>query len=646
MKVELKQMTLTNFKGVEFRTIEFGHDTLIRGTNGTGKTTVVDAYNWCLYGKNSQGKTVVGEIKRRDENCQVVHNLEYSVELVFDIDGVEKKYKRLVTEKWTKPKGAPEKILTGHEVTYFVNDLQCSTKKEYDTQVSEIASQDVLRIMTEIGYFFTLKDEEQKQHLLRLAFGTDSTDEANEIATGIVVKDNAKMVEFVANLKGEKADSFRKNVRSKINALDKELQTIPKEIAAKQETMPPDDDWAMIEAKINFKKDEIAKIEARLNSDNGDELAIAEAEKGVSETKLAIAKRTEELTKERQSKDKPILDKIAQLQQTVTTNQMLVAHQLPELEATKTKLKGLLDTREKLVDQWHAIKENRIEFTPEELVCPTCKRPYDVASLTQGKLNENVAKGKAVKVEIEQQSERVTLLEKSIAEHKANIETAISELSHINPPSEKLLDVILDTDETLVSLRKQQTAYITKLVNLKNGLNKTQQDNELLSKKTILYSELENLISRKSAKDVRDNVANQITALKEKQRKITQEIAELEQMEADAIEFIKLRDNSIAYEVNKLFSMVTFDFVSDQLNGVDKIACNCYVDGMPYADRNNAGKVNAGLDVINAFSKHEGITLPIFVDNAESVVSYLATDSQKILLAVDGSINELKIENL
>ena len=45
-------------------------------------------------------------------------------------------------------------------------------------------------------------------------------------------------------------------------------------------------------------------------------------------------------------------------------------------------------------------------------------------------------------------------------------------------------------------------------------------------------------------------------------------------------------------------------------------------------------KINAGLDIINAICKFEGITVPIFTDNAESINELLPTQSQIIRLVV------------
>ena len=83
-----------------------------------------------------------------------------------------------------------------------------------------------------------------------------------------------------------------------------------------------------------------------------------------------------------------------------------------------------------------------------------------------------------------------------------------------------------------------------------------------------------------------------------------------------------------------MFKVVSFSFLSTQLNGNEKLTCVCTVNGTPYPDVNNAGKINAGLDIINAICNAKGVTAPIFVDNAESVNDLLDTYSQKIMLYV------------
>jgi len=49
---------------------------------------------------------------------------------------------------------------------------------------------------------------------------------------------------------------------------------------------------------------------------------------------------------------------------------------------------------------------------------------------------------------------------------------------------------------------------------------------------------------------------------------------------------------------------------------------------------NNANQINVGLDIINTLNKHFGIRVPVFLDNAESVINLLDIDAQLIALFV------------
>ena len=67
------------------------------------------------------------------------------------------------------------------------------------------------------------------------------------------------------------------------------------------------------------------------------------------------------------------------------------------------------------------------------------------------------------------------------------------------------------------------------------------------------------------------------------------------------------------------------------------------VDGVPYASGLNTGaRVNAGIDIINALSRHYGIQAPLFIDNAESVTRLERAEAQIIRLVVSEEDEELR----
>ena len=85
MKIELKTLTLENFKGInKFKFRPKFKTTTIRGANATGKTTLIDAFLWLLFNKDSQGKADFALKTLKDG--QEIPNLEHSVEMELEIE--------------------------------------------------------------------------------------------------------------------------------------------------------------------------------------------------------------------------------------------------------------------------------------------------------------------------------------------------------------------------------------------------------------------------------------------------------------------------------------------------------------------------------------------------------------------------------
>ena len=73
MKIEIKSMTLQNFKKVRGQEINFSHNMVISGANKVGKTTIYDAYLWAIFGVISKKNATVQPL---DINNDVIHHLE------------------------------------------------------------------------------------------------------------------------------------------------------------------------------------------------------------------------------------------------------------------------------------------------------------------------------------------------------------------------------------------------------------------------------------------------------------------------------------------------------------------------------------------------------------------------------------------
>lgn len=189
---------------------------------------------------------------------------------------------------------------------------------------------------------------------------------------------------------------------------------------------------------------------------------------------------------------------------------------------------------------------------------------------------------------------------------------------------------IIAQDSTCISLQNE----ITDLQNQLTQEAKTVDLSDLKEAKSALGANIDELVKRIAKRDQIERADAEIAILEEKRTAANLQLVELEGLEFTATDFQKTKDAELLKRINGMFSLVSFSFVDSQLNGGEKLTCVCTVNGVPYPDVNNAGKINAGLDIINAICKSKGMAAPIFIDNREGVNQLLPTVSQIVNLCV------------
>ena len=121
-----------------------------------------------------------------------------------------------------------------------------------------------------------------------------------------------------------------------------------------------------------------------------------------------------------------------------------------------------------------------------------------------------------------------------------------------------------------------------------------------------------------------------VAELKEEEKSLACQIAELEGQEFLTEEFIRTKVNLFDEKINSKFKLAKFKMFNTLVNGALDETCECTFKGVPFSSINSAAKINVGLDIINVLSEHYGLKTPIFVDNAESVTRLNTIDCQTI----------------
>lgn len=644
-KIILKSLALVNFKGVRDFSIAFNDGiTTVCGDNGTGKTTLYDAYLWLLFGKDSTGRSDGANgfnVKTTGEDGKPIYRLEHSVTAVLEVDGKEIKLQRSLVEKWQKVNGTTDEVMKD-ETQYFINDVRTGTKKEYQAEISEIIPEDVFRMITNPYYFTSLSAETQKDMLLEMVGNIDDEE---------VAATDPDFLALLDQINGTSLAKWAREIAAKKKACNDALATIPASIETAQKLMPESEEWAVLEKQLKEVQDRVKGIDAQIadKSALNDEaykrkMALMKQQ---ADKRIKLQDRENTIRMETNAAHNKALSDIQQMENELSINQK----NLDNYRNDKMNVDGKIDELNgKLVEmreQFKAVaKEQFPEPSGDVLVCPTCGEPYKGENLENAiaKLRGNFeqskskrqkdiqTKGKQYKAEydraVEQQTKLTGLiakLEDDALEIKGNIE-----IKKNNIPVAGNADEAIANDKECIALRNDIAEIANQL-----QVEVPQADvSELQSEKADRNAAIAEINKRLGKRAMIERVNKEIADLEEKRIANNQAKADLEKWEDVYLRFQKAKDEVLMQRINGLFNVVSFSFVKEQKNGGEKVTCYCTVNGVPYADVNACGKVNAGLDIINAICATKGISAPIFIDNRESFNQIIPTISQIVNLKV------------
>lgn len=632
--MKLTQLNLQNFKGIEFGDFRFTNNTIIRGDNATGKTTVFDALCWLLFGKDSLDRADF-QIKTL-KNGEPVHNVNHMVQAAFDNeDGTGFTLKRIYREKYSNPRGGEVK-LTGHTTDYFINDVP-SKEKEYKAFINNMINEDVFKLITN-PLFFNEQYTWQNRRKLLLEMCGDVDD-----VSVINSKDELKRLTELLN--GRSVDEQRKIIASKKTAINKELDMIPVRIDEAVNCKPTP---LEVEQKL---KDDIATIETAIKQLEEDKTVIINGLDGA-----------ERIAKIREVKRK-LADRKSQLMNEHTKKELRLEHEyklsLVRLQMAESERDRYKD-REYELDSQIKQEEARIEKLQSEFdkfnqsqfddeLCPTCGQPYPDEKRAELEAMFNIQKATNLE-EWQKLIDSATALKQNYIEQKEIMQvkadgmcSQIEELSNTKDMKQKAMnevgEVDLDNDVQVNDLKAE-------LFMLELNEDNTSDDqlkridselSELADKRSTLQTEL-------TKYDVIRDITKRINELEQEQQRLINEKNVVDETAFLLDEFVKAKVEMLEDTINKHFTITTFKMANVLVNGSVEDCCETMVDGVPYRSLNNAARINAGIDIINALTKFYNVTAPVFIDNAEAVTKFVNCNSQTVKLIVDETCKELRVD--
>lgn len=643
--LSIQSIHYKNFKGLtDFKLDLSGKSAVISGRNGSGKTTLADGFLWLLFGKDSKGSKL--NPKPLDKDNNEVLGLEPTVEAVITVDGSTVNLKRVLEEKWTTPRGQLEKI-RGNDTTKYYIDTVPTKEKDWKEYLAKIGDDALLQLLSDSTFFMKMDWKERRKILVNMTGLTDkeifeSDPELNEL---VKILEDRSVEDLRKILVGQK-----KEVKKQIDGVPARIQEVT-DMANKGKEDLADKTPEKCHEAIAYYEIEIQENERKLASVNNGNAAL-DFQEALSNARVELSEAKNTFLAEASLSTQSLSNDLAAQQ-----------HKLNGLRQKESKLKGkrfgikqAVEEKQMKLDslknEYRQIKE--VSFDEHRKNCPTCGQSlpenqidemvtaFNVKKSTD--LEQNISLGKGTKQDVQSLEKELSDVELELNAVSAEIEPVMGQVDLINSELTFAQSNVGTFEETDVYKRLQNKIFEVEQKIRHATSDTTQAEQELKQKIADDKQRVQAMHYTLQQFENLKQFDDRIVELKKEDKRLKEQNQEIERKLFLLDEFTRKKVKRLEESINNKFSIVKFKLFNILKNGNLEEVCEATFNGVEYGTSlNNGARINCDLDIIRTLSRELGITMPVFVDNAESVNTLQPIEGQMIELQVTED-EKLKVE--
>ncbi len=635
--VKILRLTLENFKGQRHLELALdGRSAVVYGDNGTGKTTINDAWTWLLFGKDSHGDAKF-DLKPHGADRAVLDNRAItSVEAELDVDGEALTLRRTYAEKWSSRRGSGE-VFDGHTSDFFVDGVPVK-KYAFEEAVAGLCDESLFRTLTNVTWFCGGMNWRDRRAVL-FDLGNIREDRA-------LLAEREEFTPLLEAMGRLNLDEFRK----KLQAERKGLIGVRDDVPARMDECRK---IALDLREIDFPalERERAALAARQNEVRADLTRLdhgALLERRRNERTAAMeALRTLE-RENREHRQSQVNGDVDRLSWELEHRKAALQNMERRMEGQKQEAAGLEETLERMRRRWREINARTLDGA----ACPTCGRPLEGELLKKAEETFRADKQRDLDnlvKDSEVNKARLENLRLCLAQDTDRLSQERAELNKLQEALEEARRAVTKVDD-LPDYRERRDALEAEVRRLDGEIKATEEDGagaraELERSDRELTEKIRSLDGQLAMRDVLAEADRRIEDLRRQGLETEARLERLDRL-ADLCEaFVRYKTGAIEESVNGRFETVRWELFEEQVNGGLAERCEAIVGGTAYnGGLNDGARINAGLEVVDVLSGFYGVSVPLMVDGAESVTRLRRTVGQVIRLAVSENDPVLRVE--
>lgn len=675
-KMKLKAMKLENYRCFHDRPVEiqFGETTRISGKNGSGKSTIKNAFLDVMNGKNADGSQTdnVRPIVRGYEKMEV----PIIREIVVDIDGSETTIRKITKQKRERKDGEMVSV-PGSNVNSYEIDGISFTQKKFDEFIAEkLCSPDKLMACCNPNVFLSKLNKstaDARSFLEDLCgfslerFIEEHKDEFGEVQS---ITKGHKIEQVQKTLNHDRSEQ-KKKIEKQIATLDyeksKPAQTVDvDELTAQRDQLQgdilrlDDEEKSLDEAVSTY--DKAAREIVSLKSEA--EAARGAANVGLVNKRQSVKSEITGLQSDKREQENNL--RLAEMDLKHAT--MAIDRHAEELKRAQEDW-TTYSAREYPEESLEKIKAE--QFDEHSLICPTCgqvlpeeqaekirteferkksfriKNEEDVREQfyqqKDKKLTEITESGNRAAKDLKASKKTKEETEKEISEIKEKITSLSMEIQKKEKELSEIPESVdMSDNKEYQSIMSQIGEKQSALERMNNGSSKREEirtkRNELLRRCSAIDSEI------KSAEYAKRQHEEQIEQLESQKKEMQAVLVEVERKISVLKDFSIKKNQAISELVNPHFKEFQFVFTDETQSGEIIETCRMISGGIEYASLNHSKQLLVQADLCKGFQDICNVSIPVFLDDSESINDENLPDLGRQVVILKVTDRDLKVE--
>jgi DNA repair exonuclease SbcCD ATPase subunit len=650
-EIILKSIRMENFKIFHAQVVEFTQLTKIFAQNYKGKSSIVDAFHWCMFGKSSTGNSEGKQFcpRRYDKDGTPIDQVDVVVELVLLVDGKEITVKKVQKQNWVRKRGDEIKTYEGDTNEYYWNEV-FTKETDHKKRVAEIIDEEVFKMITNPHAFVGKKQDEQRKFMVeKVAQITDSD----------VFSLDGSFSELRSKMEsdGKSLDEIKAINKTALKGYKEKQESIPVRIDEVSKSII-EVDFSAQELALSALKEALMATETKLSdtSKSYEEVGKLKSEIADYKTKIVeteVTAKTLLSTQKREVASK--LDGISYSILKQSNQKNAITREVELLTEKISSSEVFFNTLKK-----RYAEEKSKEMDESQNNCPVCNQEFPADKKAEmlekfeadkkQKLTSINLDGQKISEELKLNKSKLAELQKDLSDLTAEVLSLTEQETAVKEELGKLpTEIDLSGNALYLGYKASITALEFALKETEESLADTNTlKANLTARKAEIQSQIEVIQGVLASKQRIDDAKDRVIELREELKLSTGKAAECERLDFLLERFEQAKMGLLSERINQKFKLVKWLlFRTQKNNGIENV-CIPMVHGSPYGENTTSTteKLMAGLDIVNTLQEIYNVTAPIFVDNAEAYNSFNvpATKAQMIQLFVSEDA-EIKVIN-